>query len=142
MAEMLATNPLPAQIRIEKQIAGFQAPAFPALAGQLPVMPGRILVRRAIKATAEHFGTSPDVLVSARRTRPLVRWRQVAMYVAREMTGRSLPFIGKKIGDRDHTTILHGVRAVESLLDAGDVATTVAVQLITERLQVLQTRRA
>jgi chromosomal replication initiation ATPase DnaA len=142
MAEMLATNPLPAQIRIEKQIAGFQAPAFPALAGQLPVMPGRILVRRAIKATAEHFGTSPDVLVSARRTRPLVRWRQVAMYVAREMTGRSLPFIGKKIGGRDHTTILYGVRVVKGLIVAGDAETIAAVDQIIERLQVFRTGRA
>jgi chromosomal replication initiation ATPase DnaA len=139
MAEMLATNPLPAHVRTEKQIAGFHAPA---LAGQLPVRPGRILVRRAIKATAEHFGTSADALVSARRTRPLVRWRQVAMYVAREMTGRSLPFIGKKIGGRDHTTILHGVRVVKGLILAGDAETIAAVQQITERLQVLQTRRA
>jgi chromosomal replication initiation ATPase DnaA len=136
MAEMLATNPLPAHVRIEKQIAGFQARAFPALAGQLPVMPGRILVRRAIKATAEHFGTSPDVLVSARRTRPLVRWRQVAMYVAREMTGRSLPFIGKKIGGRDHTTVLHGVRVVKGLILAGDAETIAAVRQITEHLQM------
>jgi chromosomal replication initiation ATPase DnaA len=142
MAEMLATNPLPAHVRIEKQIAGFQAPAFPALAGQLPVMPGRILVRRAIKATAEHFGTSPDVLVSARRTRPLVRWRQVAMYVAREMTGRSLPFIGKKIGGRDHTTILYGVRVVKGLIVAGDAETIAAVDQIIERLQVFRTGRA
>jgi chromosomal replication initiation ATPase DnaA len=142
MAEMLATNPRPAHFRIEKQIAGFQAPAFPALAGQLPVIPGRILVRRAIKATAEHFGTSPDVLVSARRTRPLVRWRQVAMYVAREMTGRSLPFIGKKIGGRDHTTILHGVRVVKGLILAGDAETIAAVDQIIERLQILRTGRA
>jgi Bacterial dnaA protein helix-turn-helix len=142
MNEMLATSPLPAHIRIEKRIAGFQAPAFPARAGQLPVMPGRILVRRAIKATAEHFGTSPDVLVSARRTRPLVRWRQVAMYVAREMTGRSLPFIGKKIGGRDHTTILHGVRVVKGLILAGDAETIAAVNQIKERLQVLRTGRA
>jgi chromosomal replication initiation ATPase DnaA len=141
MAEML-TSLLPAHVRIEKQMAGFPAPAFPALAGQLPVMPGRILVRRAIKATAEHFGTSPDVLVSARRTRPLVRWRQVAMYVAREVTGRSLPFIGRKIGGRDHTTILHGVRVVKGLILAGDAETIAAVNQITERLQVLRTGRA
>jgi chromosomal replication initiation ATPase DnaA len=136
MAEMLATNPLPAQVRTEKQIAGFQAPAFSAPAGQLPVRPGRILVRRAIKATAEHFGTSADALVSARRTRPLVRWRQVAMYVARETTGRSLPFIGKRIGGRDHTTILHGVRVVKGLILAGDAETIAAVRQITEHLQM------
>jgi chromosomal replication initiation ATPase DnaA len=136
MAEMLATNPLPAHVRIEKQIAGFQAPAFPALAGQLPVMPGRIKIHRVLKVTAKHYGTTPDELVSARRTQPLVHFRQVAMYVARKVTGRSMPVIAYYMGDRDHTTILHGVRAVESLLDAGDVATTVAVRQITERLQM------
>jgi chromosomal replication initiation ATPase DnaA len=116
--------------------------ALPALAGRLPVMPGRILVRRAIKATAEHFGTSPDVLVSARRTQPLVRRRQIAMYVAREMTGRSLPFIGKKIGGRDHTTVLHGVRVVKGLILAGDAETIAAVNQIIERLQVFRIGRA
>ena len=96
---------------------------------------GRILVRRVIKATAEHFGTTPDDLVSARRTRPLTRRRQVAMYVARKMTGRSLFFIGRKIGDRHHTTVLHGVRAVRGLLDAGDAEMVAAVGAIMERLQ-------
>jgi hypothetical protein len=53
MAEMLATNPLPAHIRVERQIAGFQAPAFPAAAGQLPVLPGRIKVRRVLRSRAQ-----------------------------------------------------------------------------------------
>jgi Bacterial dnaA protein helix-turn-helix len=113
-----------------------EAPTLPALAGQLPVPPGRILVRRAIKVTAEHFGTTADVLVSARRTQPLTRRRQVAMYVARKMTGRSLSFIGRKIGDRHRTTILHGVRAIKGLLDAGDAEMVAAVGAIMERLQV------
>jgi chromosomal replication initiation ATPase DnaA len=76
-----------------------EAPALPALARQLPATPGRILVRRAIKATAEHLGTTQDALVSARQTQPLTRRRQVAMYVAHKMTGCSLVFIGGKIGD-------------------------------------------
>jgi chromosomal replication initiator protein len=112
-----------------------EVPALPALAGQLPATPGRILVRRVIKATAEHFGTTPDDLVSAGRTKPLTRRRQVAMYVARKMTGRSLFFIGRKIGDRHHTTVLHGVRAVRGLLDAGDAEMVAAVGAIMERLQ-------
>jgi chromosomal replication initiator protein len=64
------------------------------------------------------------------------------MYVAREMTGRSLPFIGKKIGGRDHTTILHGVRVVKGLIVAGDAERIAAVDQIIERLQVLRTGRA
>ena len=104
-------------------------------AQNLPATRGRILVRRVIKATAEHFGTTPDDLLSGRRTRLLTRRRQVAMYVARKMTGRSLFFIGRKIGDRHHTTVLHGVRAVRGLLDAGDAEMVAAVGAIMERLQ-------
>jgi hypothetical protein len=85
-----------------------QAPALP-LAGQLPVTPGRIHVRRVIKATAEHFGTTVPTLLSRCRERPLTRRRRVAMYVAREMTGRSLSFIGSEMGGRNHSTVLHGV---------------------------------
>jgi chromosomal replication initiation ATPase DnaA len=58
------------------------------------------------------------------------------MYVARKMTGRSLGFIGRKIGDRHRTTILHGVRAIKGLLDAGDAEMVAAVGAIMERLQV------
>jgi chromosomal replication initiator protein len=136
MTEMLATNPLPAQVRVDMQIAGSQAPAFPALAGWVPGAQGRIKIHRVLKVTAKHYGTTLDELVSDRRTRPLVHCRQVAMYVARKMTGRSTPVIAYYMGNRDHTTILHGVRVVKSLLDAGDVATTAAVRQITERLQM------
>jgi chromosomal replication initiation ATPase DnaA len=58
------------------------------------------------------------------------------MYVAYDVTGHGTPFIAYYMGNRNHTTILHGVRAVQSLLDAGDVATTAAVRQITERLQM------
>jgi chromosomal replication initiation ATPase DnaA len=136
MTEMLATNPLPAQVRVDMQIAGSQAPAFPALAGRVPGAPGRIKIHRVLKVTAKHYGTTPDELVSDRRTQPLVHCRQVAMYVARKMTGRSTPVIAYYMGNRDHTTILHGVRVIKGLLDSGDVATTAAVRQITERLQM------
>jgi chromosomal replication initiator protein len=111
-----------------------------ALARSQPDPPGRILVRRAIKATAEHFGTTPDVLLSPRRTQPLCRRRQVAMYVARVMTGRSLPFIGRKIGDRHHTTILYGVRVIKGLLDAGDPEIGAAVEAIMKQLRAKRRR--
>ncbi len=58
------------------------------------------------------------------------------MFVARRVTGRSLPFIAHNIGGRDHTTILHGVRAIRSLLDAGDDKTITAVHQIIDRLQL------
>src|SRR5262249_49085069 len=113
-----------------------EAPALPALARQLPAAPGRIFVRRAIKATAVHFGIAVSELISERRTRLVSRPRQVAMYVAREMTGRSLFCIGSYIGDRHHTTVLYGVRAIRGRLDAGDAEMSAAVSAIMERLQV------
>jgi chromosomal replication initiation ATPase DnaA len=113
-----------------------EAPALPALAGEQPAVRGRITVRRILEVTAKHFRTTPVDLVSRCRKQPLVRRRQIAMYIAREKTGRSLPFIGQIMGDRDHTTVLHGVRAVQGLIDAGDGETIAAVDRIVEQLQV------
>jgi chromosomal replication initiator protein len=113
-----------------------EAPALPALGRQLPATPSRIFVRRAIKATAMHFGIAVSELISDRKTQPLSRRRQVAMYVAREMTGRSLEFIGEKIGERHHTTVLHGVRVIRGRLDAGDAEMVAAVEAIMARLRV------
>jgi chromosomal replication initiator protein len=118
------------------------AAAFPALAGQLPDAPGRILVQIVLRLTAEYYGTTADELLAKRRTQPLARRRQVAMYVAHKTTGRGTPFIGRRIGNRDHTTILRGVRAVKARLDAGDAETIAAVGAIKERLQLLRTGRA
>ena len=115
---------------------------MPALAGQLLALPGRITVRGVVKVTARYYGMTPDELVSDRRARPVVRRRQVAMYVAYRMIGRGTPFIAYYMGKRHHTTIRHGVRAIEALLDAGDVETVTAVVAIRKRLQVLQAWRA
>jgi chromosomal replication initiator protein len=65
-----------------------------------PASPGRITVRRVLDVTAEHFGTTVDTLLSERRTQSLSRPRQIVMFVARKVTGRSLPFIGRSMGDR------------------------------------------
>jgi chromosomal replication initiator protein len=52
---------------------------------------------------------------SARRARQVARPRQVAMYLAKQLTARSLPEIGRKFGGRDHTTVMHAVRKIEEL---------------------------
>jgi chromosomal replication initiator protein len=69
------------------------------------------------------------------RKRAVARRRQVAMWVAHQLTGRSYPFIANKMGGRDHTTVLHGVRAVQALLDAGDAETVEAVNAIVESVK-------
>ncbi len=96
----------------------------------LPVAPGRVTVHRALQATAWHYRTTVPAILTRTRKHPTVRQRQVAMYVARRLSGRSLPFIASRMGGWDHTTILHHVRAVEARLDAGDAKTVAAVNAI------------
>lgn len=73
-------------------------------------------IKEIITAVAEHYDINIISLISQRRTKDVVRPRQVAMYLAREMTPRSLPEIGDRFDGRDHTTILHGVRVIERML--------------------------
>ena len=68
------------------------------------------------RVVAQHFNVSKADLLSARRTRAVVRPRQVAMYLAKSLTPRSLPEIGRRFGGRDHTTVLHAVRKIDSLM--------------------------
>lgn len=65
---------------------------------------------------ARRLHTSLDDLESHRRQRYITRPRQIAMYLCRELTGHSLPEIGRYFGNRDHTTVLHAVRLVPELM--------------------------
>ena len=67
------------------------------------------------KKVAEHFNISVKEMQSSRRARTVARPRQIAMYLAKQLTSRSLPDIGRKF-DRDHTTVMHAVRKVEELM--------------------------
>jgi chromosomal replication initiator protein len=69
------------------------------------------------KKTAEHFNIKIADLVSARRQRTLARPRQIAMYLAKQFTSKSLAEIGKKFGGKDHTTVMHAIKTVESLCE-------------------------
>jgi chromosomal replication initiator protein len=72
-------------------------------------------------ATCEHFGISSDELLSSARTHRIAWPRQVAMYLARELTGESLPAIGRRFGGRDHTTVLHACRRTSARIADDDV---------------------
>lgn len=78
----------------------------------------RIKIEDIQKVVARHYNVSKQDLLSNRRTRTIVKPRQVAMYLSKNLTPRSLPEIGRRFGGRDHTTVLHAVRKIESLLDS------------------------
>lgn len=75
----------------------------------------RITVDEIQKLTARHFRIDPAEMRSKRRARAVVRPRQIAMYLAKKMTPRSLPEIGRVFGGRDHSTVIHAVRTIEAL---------------------------
>ena len=75
----------------------------------------RVRIEDIQKVVARQFNVSKNDLLSNRRTRVIVRPRQIAMYLAKLMTPRSLPEIGRRFGGRDHTTVLHAVRKIEEL---------------------------
>jgi chromosomal replication initiator protein len=78
----------------------------------------RVTIEEIQKRVAEHFNIKVSDMHSARRSRAVARPRQVAMYLAKQLTPRSLPEIGRKFGGRDHTTVMHAVRKVEELRTA------------------------
>jgi chromosomal replication initiator protein len=82
-----------------------------------PQEPRRIKIEDIQRVVARQYNVSRSDLLSSRRTANVVRPRQVAMYLAKIMTLRSLPEIGRRFGGRDHTTVLHAVRKIEALVD-------------------------
>lgn len=76
----------------------------------------KVTMDEIIKKTCEHYHLRQSDLMSPSRARNIARPRQMAMYLCKKLTTRSLPEIGRKFGGRDHTTILHGVRKIEELI--------------------------
>ena len=75
----------------------------------------KVTIDEIQKRVAEHFNIRLSEMYSARRARAVARPRQIAMYLSKQLTARSLPEIGRKFGGRDHTTVMHAVRKVEEL---------------------------
>nr|WP_319386153.1 chromosomal replication initiator protein DnaA [uncultured Roseibium sp.] len=78
--------------------------------------PRAIKVEEIQQVVCKHFSVTKADLLSSCRARTLVRPRQIAMYIAKVVTGRSLPEIGRRFGNRDHTTVLHAVRKIEDMI--------------------------
>ncbi len=77
----------------------------------------RITIDEIQRRVSEHYNLKVSDMHSARRSRNVARPRQVAMYLAKQLTARSLPEIGRKFGGRDHTTVMHAVRKIEELME-------------------------
>ena len=94
----------------------------------------RVTIDEIQRRVAEHFNIKMAEMQSARRARVVARPRQVAMYLAKQLTSRSLPEIGRKFGGRDHTTVIHAVKKIEEL-SASDTALAEDVELLRRMLQ-------
>jgi chromosomal replication initiator protein len=94
----------------------------------------RVTIDEIQRKVAEHFNIRLGEMTSDRRARAVARPRQVAMYLAKQLTTRSLPEIGRKFGGRDHTTVMHAVRKIEELKGT-DPALAEDVELLRRMLQ-------
>lgn len=80
------------------------------------IEPRRVKIEDILRVVSRHFGVSKGDLLSQRRHRSVVWPRQIGMYLAKQMTARSLPEIGRRFGNRDHTTVIHAIRKIEGIL--------------------------
>ncbi len=94
----------------------------------------RITIEEIQRKVAEHWNIRLTDMSSARRARNVARPRQVAMFLAKQLTSRSLPEIGRKFGNRDHTTVMHAVARVGELMER-DAAFAEDVELLRRMLE-------
>jgi chromosomal replication initiator protein len=99
-----------------------------------PQDPKRVKIEDIQRIVARQYNVSRADLLSSRRTANVVRPRQVAMYLAKTLTLRSLPEIGRRFGGRDHTTVLHAVRKIENLV-GNDTALAEEIEGLKRQLQ-------
>ncbi|MGH2372231.1 MAG: helix-turn-helix domain-containing protein, partial [Nitrososphaera sp.] len=109
--------------------------AMDVLRDLLPPTRPRVITIQAIQImVAEFFRIRPEEMRAKRRTKDLAFPRQIAMYLARELTDTSLPRIGEEFGGRDHTTVIHACQRVREIL-RNDAHLTASLKRLTEDLQ-------
>lgn len=94
----------------------------------------RISIDEIQSRVSDHYRIRKAEMTSARRAREVARPRQVAMYLSKQLTPRSLPEIGRRFGGRDHTTVIHAVRQIEKLR-AQDAELDADIRLLTRQLE-------
>ena len=94
----------------------------------------KVTIDEIIRKVSDHYNLRMSDMLSARRARQVARPRQVAMYLSKTLTSRSLPDIGRRFGGRDHTTVIHAVRKIEEL-KASDSQIAEDVELLRRMLE-------
>ncbi|KFI28871.1 chromosomal replication initiator protein DnaA [Paenirhodobacter enshiensis] len=94
----------------------------------------KVTIEEIQRKVAEHYNVRLSDMIGPKRLRTIARPRQVAMYLSKQLTTRSLPEIGRRFGGRDHTTIMHGIRKVEELMTA-DSQLTEDVEMLRRLLE-------
>jgi chromosomal replication initiator protein len=111
-------------------------PGWQFIGPYLVPVPRRILMEEIKEKVAAYYYLPIREMTSARRGRDIARPRQVAMYLARHLTPKSLPQIGQSFGGRDHTTVIHAIRTIANLrLD--DAELEIAIRRLTAQLEGL-----
>ena len=85
------------------------------LADILRISQRKVTIEEIMRKVADHYNLRMTDLISSRRARMISRPRQVAMFLSKTLTSKSLPEIGRRFGGRDHTTVIHAVRKIEEL---------------------------
>jgi chromosomal replication initiator protein len=85
------------------------------LADILRISERKVTIDEIIRKVSDHYNLRMSDMISARRSRVIARPRQVAMFLAKTLTSKSLPEIGRRFGGRDHTTVIHAVKKIEDL---------------------------
>ncbi len=109
-------------------------PPLPSLELKLPPPVRAPTAAAIISAVAEHYGISSMEVRGAQRGRRYTIPRHIAMYLAAKLTGLSLPAIGRCLGDRDHTTVMHGRDRISTAVDKSDPDVTAAINEIMAKL--------
>jgi hypothetical protein len=120
----------------QKQIPLPKEPWFSIVEEIEPEEPRRPSINEIQIVVARHYGVTRSDMLSARRTTNVMRPRQVGYYLSKKLTVNSLPQIGRRFGDRDHTSILSGIRKIERLLKEDAFQLAQDIQTITQTLSV------
>ena len=106
-----------------------------------PLNPRRLFIAEIQQAVADHFQLPMREMTSQRKSRDIVRPRQIAMFLCKLHTNRSYPYIGDRFGNRDHTTVMHAIKQIEKFRSC-DPEMALAIQTIETRLVDMSLRGA